>query len=414
MYFRKKIDLLFTVFCFIIFSILLTTGGSVKQFKKYPVILLPGDGGSQLKATLNKSEAPHFYCREHTTSFFIWLDVGEFIPPFINCFVENIRLVYDIKTRTSSPPKGVKITVPGFGNTSTVEWFDPSHESFTMYYVGLVDALVAKGYTRNVSVRGAPFDFRLAPNEAGDFFKKLVALIEETYQMNGNTKVVLVSHSLGCVYTLFFLNHQDQAWKDKFIQSWAPIASPLGGATKILRLYVSGDNFGVWAVDSIKARMAQRTYPSSAILAPVQSLWDKDEVIISTPTRNYTAYDYHQLYNDIKFPIGYELWKDTKPLISAMEPPGVPVFSVHGKDVPTEEHYTYDADFPDVQPTIKYGDGDGTVNMRSLKYLLKWKNEQKQPVSEFEISGGEHLEILQNATLHNYIINTVLQTDDKL
>ncbi|XP_033117243.1 group XV phospholipase A2-like [Anneissia japonica] len=405
----KKIDLLFIVFVVIVVDTLLTTGTLHQQSKRNPVVLLPGDGGCQLRASLNKSEVPHFYCKEHTSEYSIWLDVGEFVPPFVNCFIENIRLVYDNTTRTSSFPPGVNITVPGFGPTSTVEWLDPSHESFTKYYVGLVNALVAKGYVRNTTVRGAPYDFRRAPNEAAQYFKDLKALIEETYYMNGNTKVVMISHSLGCMFGLYFLNHQDQDWKDKFIQSWVPIAPPLGGATKIIRLYASGDDFGVWAVEALKARKAQRTYPSSALLAPLQRLWAKDEAIVITPKRNYTAYDYQVFFNDVGYETGYELWKDTSPLNNEVKAPGVPVFSIHGKDVPTEEQYTYGDEFPDVQPKIKFGQGDGTVNMRSLKALLKWKNEQKQPVIEYEISGGEHLAILQNSTLHDYIINKVLQ-----
>ena len=52
---------------------------------------------------------------------------------------------------------------------------------------------------------------------------------------------------------------------------------------------------------------------------------------------------------------------------------GLPVHGVHGKDVDTEETYIFDSshEFPDEQPRIKYGAGDGTVNMRSLKSYLK-------------------------------------------
>ena len=43
------------------------------------------------------------------------------------------RLEYDYNTRTTHNSKGVQIRVPGFGNTSTVEWLDSSEFSPSMF-----------------------------------------------------------------------------------------------------------------------------------------------------------------------------------------------------------------------------------------------------------------------------------------
>ena len=53
-----------------------------------------------------------------------------------------------------------------------------------------------------------------------EYFTKLKNLVEETYSANGNKKITLMSHSLGCPYTLVFLNKQTQDWKDKYILQW--------------------------------------------------------------------------------------------------------------------------------------------------------------------------------------------------
>jgi hypothetical protein len=42
-------------------------------------------------------------------------------------------------------------------------------------------------------------------------------LVERAYVTNGNTRVVLLSHSMGCLFTLKFLNTMSQAWKDKCV-----------------------------------------------------------------------------------------------------------------------------------------------------------------------------------------------------
>lgn len=73
-------------------------------------------------------------------------------------------LKYDNVTRTTSNSPGVEIQIPGFGNSSTVEWIDPSQASPGAYFKDIANALVAQGYVRDVSLRGAPYDFRKGPS----------------------------------------------------------------------------------------------------------------------------------------------------------------------------------------------------------------------------------------------------------
>ena len=72
---------------------------------------------------------------------------------------------YDNVTRTTHSPEGVTIRVPGFGNSSTVEWLDPSHASQGSYFKDIANILVELGYRRDDgSLRGAPYDFRKGPS----------------------------------------------------------------------------------------------------------------------------------------------------------------------------------------------------------------------------------------------------------
>lgn len=132
-----------------------------------PVVLIPGDGGAQLEARLNKSNVVHYICQKKTTDYFnIWLNMELLVPVVIDCWIDNIKLTYDNKTRTTKNPDGVDIRVPGWGGTETVEWLDPSHASTGSYYTDIATTLVGLGHVRNSTIKGAPYDFRKAPSES--------------------------------------------------------------------------------------------------------------------------------------------------------------------------------------------------------------------------------------------------------
>ena len=57
------------------------------------------------------------------------------------------------------------MSVPGFGDTSTVECLDPMFCEESSYFKTFVDYFVDKGYQRGVTIRAAPYDWRLAAGE---------------------------------------------------------------------------------------------------------------------------------------------------------------------------------------------------------------------------------------------------------
>lgn len=75
-----------------------------------------------------------------------------------------MRLEYNNVTRTTNNSPGVLIRIPGFGNSSVVEWIDPSRASAGAYFKDVANMLTNLGYERNVSLRGAPYDFRKGPS----------------------------------------------------------------------------------------------------------------------------------------------------------------------------------------------------------------------------------------------------------
>lgn len=98
---------------------------------------------------------------------------------------------------------------------------------------------------------------------------------------------------------------------------------------------------------------------------------------------------------------------DTEPLVTDLTPPGVVVHCLYGSGIPTSEAFQYSDKFPDVEPTVVYGDGDGTVNLQSAMQCGRWVGKQKQPVMLKELPGNEHVNMLLNITTVAYI-KTVL------
>lgn len=370
-----------------------------------PVILIPGDGGSQLEARLNKTQRIHYICDLATTDYFnIWLNLELLMPLIIDCWIDNIKLIYDNTTRTTRNNNGVDVRVPGWGSTESVEWLDPSHASTGAYFKDVANTLVSMGYVRNQSIKGAPYDFRKAPNENGDFFVQLKVLVEDTYKENNNTAVVLIVHSMGGPMSLRFLNMQTQAWKNQYIAGLISLAGAWGGSMKAIKVYAIGDNLGSFALRESVMREEQITSPSLAWLLPSKLFWKPDEILVQTDKKNYTINDLEAFFQGIDFTDGWEMRKDTEKYQLDFKPPGVEVHCLYGTNVQTVERLYYKPGTTLTgYPTLIYGDGDGTVNRRSLEACQHWQTLQKQKVFVHELPKVDHLQILHDKSTQDYI-----------
>ncbi|KAE8609336.1 hypothetical protein XENTR_v10011779 [Xenopus tropicalis] len=372
-----------------------------------PVVLVPGCFGNQLEAKVDKEDVVNWMCYRKTDDYFtIWLNLNMFLPLGIDCWIDNIRVVYNKTTRMASNAPGVDVHVPGFGKTYSVEYLDKS--KLAGYFHTLVQNLVNNGYVRDQTVRAAPYDWRIAPNGQKEYFEKLKSLIEEMSNKY-NESVFIIGHSLGNLYLLYFLNHQPQEWKDKYVKGFISLGAPWGGAVKPLLVLMSGDNHGIPMVSNIKIREEQRMTTTNPWMLPTNLGWPESHVFISTPSRNYTYKNYRKLFHDIGFEDGWYMWEDTKGLLEGLPPPGVEVYCIYGTGIPTPETYIYGEGFPN-EPAIdiKYSDGDDTVHTRSMELCKRWISQQKQKVHIHELPGIQHLNmVFSNETLT--LINDILQ-----
>lgn len=362
---------------------------------------------------LNKKIVVNEHCVKVQTWFNLWLNIWELVKYFYSpaCFVDNARLIYDNLTRTTSSPEGVETRIPGFGDPTVVELIDPSGfqdfiVSSTKYFKYIGDHLVDNGWVRNKSLRGAPYDFRKGPNENTKWFVDMKKLVEDTYAMNENTPVSIICHSMGCPMSLLLLQNQTQEWKDKYISKYITLAGAFGGSVKALKVFAAGDNLDSTLIDATTMRGMMMTMPSTALLLPSPHFWDQNDVLVKTPERTYTLSQLQDFFNDLGFPTGYEMAKDQAPYIDRLvKPPNVETHCFYGTNVPTIETMRYrTTNIQSEYPILTYGDGDGTVNHRSLSSCAKWFDQQQKLVSVIEIPNADHMSILNHANVMEYIL----------
>ena len=187
-------------------------------------------------------------------------------------------------------------------------------------------------------------------------------------------------------------------WKEMYIKQYITLSAVWGGAAKSTRALISGDNENIFIDRPIWGRASQRTYQSTVwLLPPPGDLWTNQDVLVSHLGKNYTAFDYQNLFEDIKYPIAWDMYLDVNSLTSDFLPPNIPTYCYYGFDVDTPWQFLYSDGFPDKAPVVVYSNGDGTVNERSLKVCEQWKTKQNYKVYEKSFSHVEHVDVVRNS-----------------
>lgn len=136
--------------------------------------------------------------------------------------------------------------------------------------------------------------------------------------------------------------------------------------------------------------------------------WKTNAILVQTPTRDYTLGQLEEFFSDLKLPLGWEMRKDILNYTTNFTPPGVEVHCLYGKNVNTVDRIKYRKSAiptPTEIPKLIYGDGDGTVNIRSLEACLKWRTFQNQPVVAQSFDKVDHMGVLNDKRVLNYLEN---------
>lgn len=123
---------------------------------------------------------------------------------------------------------------------------------------------------------------------------------------------------------------------------------------------------------------------------------------------NKTQFIDFDFSSDIDFYTGWEMRKDTMKYVNNFAAPNVEIHCVYSTGLPTVEVLDYEkSDNLDGDPKLIYGDGDGTVNLKSLLGCTYWRDHQKKPILTYEIKNAEHLQILGHPSAVDYVLNVL-------
>lgn len=301
-----------------------------------PVVLFPAFHFTKLEVTVGPNAFPE--CPQS----------GNFEDWFLNdqpdafsqvCKDKLLTLVYDADPSKPMPERfsnqpGVTVAIKGFGETGSAPFYED-------LYVFLEGA----GYVRNQDIRVAGYDSRLTPDMDG-FLARSVALIEETYQENGNTPVHLVAHSNGPLYAQYLLTHTTQAWKNQYIHGFTPFAGNWPGQGLLYATFFTGLNtidfgFPKTEKNALSSARMYETLPSSYMSAADPAVFGNQEVVVETlqhGPREYTPADNLELFEDAGLTLAREIAPYYTGFVKFADPanfPNVDVYAEKGSGLPT-------------------------------------------------------------------------------
>ena len=98
------------------------------------------------------------------------------------------------------------------------------------------------------------------------------------------------------------------------------------------------------------------------------------------------------------------MFEEIHDLTGHLPPPNVSMHCLYGTNVGTPLQFVYTSDeFPDKQPKIFYGDGDGTVNIQSLMACGRWKGKHSPSVTMKSFKGISHVQLIKEPSVLKYI-----------
>jgi len=386
----------------------------------YPIVLMPGIMGTVLTATGDfpttftlPDECPHKF-----TDQLIWIDVKQAIN--YKCFKNYFASDYIPKDDKWKRVDGITFDVPKWGSTYAMDELAPGGATSKLvpYYHKMIEKFKSIGYVDGENLLGAGFDWKDLPTS--EWVNKVKALIEGAVKKYGK-KVVLITHSMGCPYSYYFLMQMGQDWVKKYIHMYIPMAPAWMGAVKALDMMLLGVDRDVPIAGKYFAPLI-RHIPSIWFLLPWKEAF-KNMTLATSPSKVYSFDQLEELLNDgnasyVEGKIGAAT-RFMKPYNNYEKAPAVPIRAFVGRGKNTVLGLKFKQDIKPHDPDGVWesvsrvmGDGDGTVPLPSATFATdKWMNQGGNDVKVFTYNDMGHLPIIKDADVIDKVLEQFCETD---
>lgn len=360
---------------------------------------------------MDATDAPGWFCHHDSDWFRIWVNIVEWVPfVSLDCWLHNMKPVYDRDKKLLRNAKGVHIRAADYGGVGGIRYLDNGLlKELGGYTAKMINYFKEFGYEEGVSFRGAGFDWRLGPKEwmVNGEYDNFKNLIEDTYYKNNKSRVHLLGHSLGCPFISYFLaKHVDQSWKDQFVASLVALGGSYGGTVVALASYALGTNYGIPILNPFSLRPLASQFGSLAWMLPIRSMehW-KAKPIIFSKHKNYTLADLKELFDHIGHTHTFDIVSNEEQCDKLL-PPNVPVHCIYGTNVPTvTQLYIDNVKQPIDVAVLKYENGDGVVTVDDLQLCDQFKTKQNHTVTVHQFKGTDHALMVQEHRVLDEILH---------
>lgn len=402
-----------------LFLIFVFGGGAAmaQEAARTPVVLFTGFHFTKLLVTVeNQTAFPN--CPASGT-FEDWYGADNTGTAFSQVCQDQLEtLVYDADPSKPMPERfseqpGVTVSIKDYGTTESAPFYED-------LYVFLEGA----GYVRNQDIRVAGYDARLTP-DMGGFLERTIALIEDTYQDNGNTPVHLVGHSNGPLYAQYLLTHTTQEWKNKYIHGFTPFAGNWPGQGFFYMVFFSGFNVSSFSfpanhANAASSAMMYESHPSSYMSSADPAVFGSQEVVIQSQGTSYTPQDNLQLFADAGLTIAQAVAPYYTGFVKFADPanfPNVDVYAEKGSGFAT----AVGAKLPGLlvgkvlnvknPTTFFFRDGDSNQeDITNDSIIGVWSNMACHRFEMTDNPGVDHFSIVSNPTLLQRLLTNLQRT----
>ncbi|CAL5079152.1 unnamed protein product [Urochloa decumbens] len=395
------------------------------QPKIHPVVLVPGMTCGDLEARLTgayQPSVPRCGAMKGKGWFELWKNVSDLAAhDYLDCFLEQMRLVYDPTTNEYRNLPGVETRVPNFGSSRGFRCKNPLQPK--QCFDKVRESLERLGYRDEDTLFGAPYDWRHAPPLPGQpskvyssFFKEFKALVEAASAKH-QKKVIVIGHSYGGLVALEFVRNTPLAWRNEYIKHLILVAPTLSeGFLNQLQRLVTGPSDWTYIIGAttLSLRPMWRSFEISITDLPSPQVFGHKPLVI-TERRNYSAHDMEDLLAAVSFVDGVEPFRRRSvPKMHYFQAPMVPMTCINGVGNRTPKQLVFWEGEYDRAPEMVYGDGDGYVNLISMLAFDKEMRQQPGQKNQFKsikIDGAQHSGILTEEWAVKRVVQEILEAN---